>query len=820
MVLTSSDLACITSGVLNGPSDIPVTELSTDSRQINITDNTAFIAISGRNHDGHDYIRQLYENGVRVFIVSRLPGNISQFDNAAFILTEDTIEALQTLAAYKRSHFRHTVIAVTGSAGKTVVKEWLADVVGNTGPVIRSPKSYNSQIGVPLSVWKLDDRFRYGIFEAGISMPGEMEKLQRVIDPGIGLITNIGEAHSMNFSDIREKASEKLKLFVNSSAIIFSADQPVIAELISKDENLSAKKLIDWSFTNEKSVIFVRERVMAGKRTHLKIVYGGVEKDYDIPFIDRASVENAVSVISVCLYLGILPEIIGKAVSSLVSVAMRMEMKAGINNSSLIEDFYNSDPDSLGIALDYLTSQNHRKSILILSDFMQNGRDEEELYSGIAGLVRKMNIDRFIGIGHSLMKFSNYFQPGSVFYESTDHFIKDFREDDYSDSLVLIKGARVFEFEKIGRLLEQQVHITVLEINLDAISHNLNEFRRRLNPGTRIMVMVKAFAYGSGPSEIAGLLEYHRVNYLAVAYTDEGVALRNAGISMPVMVMNPDPSSAEIMIRYNLEPEIYSFSSLDRFSEAASKHGLYQYPVHIKIDSGMHRLGFLLSDTGMLSSKLRELDCIKVVSVFSHLAGSEDPGLDRFTHRQVRVFKEAVSRIRDAVDYPFMRHILNTSGIIRFPQYQFEMVRPGIGIYGIGKYDGIDIKPAGRFKTRISQVKSIPAGDPVGYGCADVSYKERIIAIIPVGYADGLNRRLGNRNGNLFIRGRKAPIIGNVCMDMCMVDVTGFDAKEGDETEIFGENIPINELAAQCGTIPYEILTSVPGRVKRVFFRE
>lgn len=820
MVLTSSEIAGISGGILYGPSDIPVTELSTDSRQINITANTAFIAISGRNHDGHDYISQLYENGVRVFLVSRLPGNISQFDNAAFILAEDTIKALQALASYKRSHFRNTVIAVTGSAGKTVVKEWLADVVGRGDPVIRSPRSYNSQIGVPLSVWKLDNRFRYGIFEAGISMPGEMEKLQRVIDPGIGVITNIGEAHSRNFSDIKEKASEKLKLFANCSAIIYNDDQPVIAELISKDENLSAKKLINWSFTNENAAIFIRKKVSAGKRTLLKIVFGGVENEYDIPFTDRASVENAVSVISVCLFLGLPPEVIGKSVSSLVSVAMRMEMKAGINNCSLIEDFYNSDPDSLGIALEYLKSQNHRKSLLILSDFMQSGRNDEELYSGIADLVIKMNIDRFIGIGHSLMKSRNYFKPGSAFYESTDDFIKDFREDDYSDSLVLIKGARVFEFEKIGRLLEQQIHITVLEINLDAISHNLNEFRRRVNPGTRIMVMVKAFAYGAGPSEIAGLLEYHRVDYLAVAYTDEGVALRNAGITLPVMVMNPDPSSAEMMIRYNLEPEIYSFSSLDRFSEAASKHGLYQYPVHIKIDTGMHRLGFLLSDTGNLAMKLKELDCLKVVSVFSHLAGSEDPRLDQFTYHQVSVFNEAVSKIKDTVDYPFIRHILNTSGIIRFPQYQFEMVRPGIGIYGIGKYEGIELKPAGRFKTRISQVKAIPAGDPVGYGCADVSDEERTIAIVPVGYADGLNRRLGNRNGNLFIRGRRAPIIGNVCMDMCMVDVTGSDVKEGDDAEIFGENIQINELAVQCGTIPYEILTSVPGRVKRIFFRE
>lgn len=820
MNYTSSDIARITGGLIYGRKDITFSELATDSRQINIADDVAFVAIEGNNHDGHQYIGSLYNKGVRIFLVSKLPENVQSYPDAAFILNENSVTALQKLAASKRSEFRSPVIAVTGSAGKTVVKEWLGYVIGLTASVVRSPKSFNSQIGVPLSVWKLDEKYGYGIFEAGISMPGEMENLQKVIDPDIGVITNIGEAHGRNFKNDRQKAVEKLKLFANCSLIVYCADQELPGKLIGEDENLKNRRRAGWSLIDKNAEIFVSKKQISETRTSLKMKYSGIESAFEVPFTDRASVENAITVASVCLALGMQPEIIRKGLSELVSVAMRMEMKAGINGCSLIEDFYNSDPGSLGIALEYLKSQNHRRTVLILSDFIQNVRNDEALYSGIADLVSKMAIDYFVGIGQMLMKFSRFFQSGSAFYGSTDEYVKDFDSARYRDSLILIKGARVFEFEKIGRLLEQQIHITVLEISLDAISHNLNEFRRRLDPGTRIMAMVKAFAYGAGPAEIAGLLEYHRVSYLAVAYTDEGVSLRNAGVTLPVMVMNPDPASAEMMIKYNLEPEIYSFSSLEKFSEAAFRHGLYQYPIHIKIDTGMHRLGFLLSDVDMLSEKLKEPDCIRVVSVFSHLAGSEDPRFDSFTHHQAEIFNEAVSKLRPALGYPFLRHILNTSGIIRFPQYQFDMVRPGIGIYGAGHFEGIELKPAGRFKSSISQIKVVPAGEPVGYGCADVSENERTIAIVPVGYADGLNRRLGNRRGSLFIRGRRVPVIGNICMDMCMVDITGLDAEEGDEAEIFGENIPIGELALQSETIPYEILTSIPGRVKRIFFRD
>jgi len=817
---TTADIAGITNGALTGPPDIFVSELVTDSRQVSFAEHAAFVAIRGINHDGHNYIGALYRKGVKVFIVEKLPEELTIYEDAAFILTDDAINALQLLAASKRAAFKSTVIAVTGSAGKTIVKEWLADILGRSYPVLRSPKSYNSQVGVPLSVWKLEEKYKFGIFEAGISLPGEMEKLRRVINPDIGIITNIGDAHNENFRSNEEKAREKLKLFLNTSMIIYCGDQQLVADLIHKDSNLKSKELVDWSFINPGARVFVKKKSLDKSSTILQITFNNITGDFEIPFSDRASIENAITVAATCLAQGMDLTIIREGLSQLVSVAMRMEMKNGINSCQLIEDFYNSDPGSLGMAIEFLRSQSNRKTTLILSDFVQIGRDEKELYGEVADLVRRTGIDKFIGIGEVLMRNSSYFDDDASFYYSTDDFIHSFNSQEFRNEVILLKGARVFELEKIGKLLEQQVHNTVLEINLDAISHNLNEFRKYLNPETRIMAMVKAFAYGAGSAEIAALLEYHRVSYLGVAYSDEGVDLRKAGVTMPVMVMSPDLSSSDVIIQYNLEPEIYSFPSLERFAETASKHGLYNYPIHLKIDTGMHRLGFMPDEIDELISRIKGLSCLKVISVFSHLAASEDPAFDNFTLQQVKLFSSVAGKIREALGYSFLRHILNTSGIVRFPQYQFEMVRPGIGIYGAGTLEGMPLRPVSRFKTRISQVKSIPAGEPVGYGCSDVSDTERTIAILPVGYADGLDRKTGNRKGNLFIKGLKVPLIGNICMDICMADVTGLNAREGDEAEIFGENISINELARQCGTIPYEILTSIPGRVKRVFYRE
>lgn len=820
MKLRSSELADIVGGVFSGVDDIVVDEIVTDSRQLSYTDAIAFVAIRGKNHDGHQFIGNLYQKGVRVFIVDNLPDNIAGFPEAAFILTENTISALQILAACKRKTFKAPVIAITGSTGKTIVKEWLADILSLKVAVIRSPRSYNSQIGVPLSVWKLDEKYKMAIFEAGISQMGEMEKLQRIIDPDIGVITNIGDAHRENFPDDITKASEKLKLFKNSSSLIYCRDHDIIRELILNDSSFVGMNLTDWSLKERSAAVFVVKRSLPSGHTAIDLTYKGLKYSFNVPFRDRASVENSITVTTVCLSIGIAPDLISDGLSALVSVPMRMEMKGGINNCQLIEDYYNSDPGSLGMALDYLKSQNGRKATLILSDFVQSGRDDEELYGEVSGLLRKTGITRFIGIGRALSGKRHLFRPEDRFFFSTDEFVSSMASLTFSNELILLKGARIFEFEKIAHELEQQVHQTVLEINLDAVAHNLNEFRNYLDPGTKIMAMVKAFAYGSGSSEIASLLEYHRVTYLAVAYADEGVELRKAGITLPVMVMNPELSAADVMIKYSLEPEIYSLSSFEAFTIVAERHGLIGYPVHIKIDTGMHRLGFMPEEIDYLGSIIKVRECIRVISVFSHLSGSENPDLDQFSKKQVEIFLRAADQLRDATGYPFMRHILNSSGIIRMPQYQFEMVRPGIGIYGAVNIDGISLRPAGRFITRISQVKKVSSGEPVGYGCADVSDSDRVIAILPVGYADGLSRKMGNRNGRLFIKGRKVPVIGNVCMDMCMADITGIDAVPGDEAEIFGNNISISEIAEICQTIPYEILTSIPGRVKRVFYRE
>jgi len=818
MKLLSADIAEIVNGSLTGPHNLVVTDIVTDSRQIIFSEGLVFFAINGKNHDGHEFIGNLYDRGIRIFVVERISEEQYRFKDAAFILTLNTIEALQLLASYKRKAFKSPVIAVTGSTGKTIVKEWLADILGLTSAVIRSPKSFNSQIGVPLSVWKLEEKYAFGIIEAGISLPGEMEKLQRVIDPDIGIITNIGDAHRENFPDNKTKAEEKLKLFVNSSMIVYCSDQKLIEGLIKNSEKFKNKILVDWSAENTGAAVYVK-RNSAGDYSELRITHNSGENIFRIPFTDRASVENAITVAAACLAMGIETTVIARGLKELVSVAMRMEMKKGLNNCQLIEDYYNSDPGSLGMALEYLKSKKNRKTTLILSDFVQTGRDERELYREIAGIIKATGIERFIGIGPALKRNSEFFASGSGFFNSTDDFINNFSLVDFRNETILLKGARVFEFERIGRLLEEKIHQTVLEINLDAISHNINEFRRYLEPGTRIMAMVKAFAYGAGPTEIAALLEYHRVSYLAVAYADEGVELRTSGVTLPIMVMNPDPYAAELMIRYNLEPEIYSHESYDKFVEVASKHGLINYPVHIKIDTGMHRLGFMPEDLDLLAEKIKSAEVIRIISVFSHLAASEDPSFDDFTIRQSGVFLEGAEKLRKVAGYDFLRHLLNSSGIVRFPQYQFEMVRPGIGIYGVGKFEGLTLKIAGRFKTRISQIKKIPAGEPVGYGFADVTDTDRIIAILPVGYADGLNRKLGNRKGCLFIKNKRVPLVGNICMDMCMADVTGLNATSGDEAEVFGENIKIEEIAAICGTIPYEMLTSIPVRVKRVFYR-
>jgi alanine racemase len=816
--ISASELVSVTEGRLYGNPELTVTGFMTDSRSSGAGHDVLFIALRGPNHDGHRFISALYNRGVRLFLVDSLPPGHEEMTGASFVITDDTLDALQRLAAWRRIAFHGRVIAVTGSAGKTVVKEWLAETLGSGKRVIRSPKSYNSQVGVSLSLMNIDDRYDTAVIEAGISRPGEMERLARIIRPDAVIVTNIGDAHGENFSGRKAIAAEKLRLASGADLIIYNTDDEIIRNEVAR--NYSSTPSYTWSMTGSPASLRVVTENITVKGQVLKCTTDSQSFDVLIPFADRASAENAVSVIACSLSEGMDPLSIAEAVSALPSVAMRMEVKKGINGCTLIEDYYNSDPGSLGMALDFLHNHARGRSTLILSDFRQIGGDEKQLYESVANAVILAGTDRFIGIGEALSRQKDCFRSGSLFYGSTTEFVETFRSYAFHDETILIKGARVFGFERISNLLVQQLHQTRLEINMNYVVHNLNEFRRILRPGTGIIAMVKAFAYGAGSAEIASLLEYNQVSYFAVAYADEGVALREAGITTPVMVMNPDESVMDLIIRHNLEPEIYSIESYKAFIRSAKKYGLVNYPVHIKIDTGMHRLGFSTGEIDMLAVMITGDQYVRVVSVLSHLAAGEDPAHDDFTHLQASHLIAAAARLKEALGYGFRLHLLNSAGICRFPEYQFDMVRIGIGMYGIGNYKGIALRPTGRFVTTVSQVRVVPAGDPVSYGCKGSSGHEREIAVVPVGYADGLRRVLGDGRGVLFIKERRVHLVGSVCMDMCMADVTGLNVKAGDEVEIFGNNITIEEMAALCDTIPYEVLTSIPSRVKRVYVNE
>ena len=818
MNISARELAQVTGGVLSGATSVTVSGIITDSRSSGAGSGVVFIALRGPNHDGHMFINLLYARGVRLFIVDTVPSGAATMAGAAFVKVSDTLVALQKLALWHRNGFPGKVIAVTGSAGKTVVKEWLAVVMSTAASVIRSPRSYNSQVGVPLSIMNIGDQHEVAIIEAGISRPGEMQRLADMIRPDTVIITNIGDAHGENFSGREEIAAEKIRLARGAGMIICSADNEIIMKEAASLHPPAT--LYTWSLSGARATLMAG--ICRSETTGQCLQCRTEDSTFNalIPFADRASAENALSVISCCLAEGMPVEFIVNAVKTLPAVAMRMEMKDGINGCTLIEDYYNSDPSSLGMAVDFLRNHARGKTTLILSDFRQIGGDENNLYEGVASAVRDAHIDRFIGIGEALSRQRDRFQSGSLFFNSTSEFAEAFRSYSFHDETILIKGARVFGFERISSLLVRQLHQTRLEINMTAVVHNLNEFRHLLRPGTGIMAMVKAFAYGSGSAEIASLLEYNQVSYFAVAFADEGVALREAGITSPIMVMNPDKGVMELLIRNDLEPEIYSMESYDSFSAVAVRNGLVHYPVHLKLDTGLHRLGFSPDDIDDLAGFIAGQDQVKVVSLFSHLAASDDPDHDDFTRRQASLLISAGERLREKLGYGFKLHLLNSSGISRFPEYQFDMVRMGIGLYGIGRYKGLNLRPTGRFLTAVSQVRIVAAGEPVSYGCHGSCGHDREIAVIPVGYADGLRRELSDGRGSLFIRGRKVPIAGSICMDMCMADVTGLQVRAGDEVEVFGSNISIEEIASLCHTIPYEILTSIPPRVRRIYINE
>lgn len=813
--------------------DLPIENLTIDSRKISDPETSLFIALKAQRRDGHSFIGEVYEKGVRNFLVDRVI-DTEKYKGANFIKVADTLVALQQFCAAYRKQFNIPVIGITGSNGKTVVKEWLYQLLGESFKIIRNPKSYNSQIGVPLSVWLIEKEHELGIFEAGISQPDEMGRLERIIQPSIGLFTNIGEAHSEGFLNVRQKINEKLALFRNIQQLAYCKDYPELNEAIVhyanniKGPSESGRiKLFAWSHKNDADLCITATTTEAGKTT-INAIYRDKAIAITVPFTDPASVENAIHCWCIMILLGVKQDIIEERMPLLQPVSMRLELRHGINDCTIINDSYNSDLTSLLIALDYLEQQKqHQNHTIILSDILQGAKPDAEMYEEVAELVSRRNIQRFIGIGPALYKhkanFRQYKKLRSIFFKSTEEFLKKFHLISFDNEAVLLKGARMYKFEKIGKLLEHKVHQTVMSINLSSLTHNLNVFRARLSPGVKTMAMVKAFSYGSGSYEIAHLLQYSGVDYLSVAYTDEGVALRKAGITMPIMVMSPDVISFDRMIAWNLEPEIFNISSLREFISNTKTLQVTGYPVHIKIDTGMHRLGFTESEIDELIAELQQTENVKVASIFSHLAASEDPAEDSFTGYQAASFEKLSNKLITGLNYKPVRHLCNSAAAARHKELHYDMIRLGLGLYGIDSSKSLqkELKQIGTLKTTVAQIKSIPAGETIGYGRKGKFDEDIRIATINIGYADGYPRALSNGNGYVLIHGRQAKIVGVVCMDMCMVDVTNIpEAKEGDEVIVFSPELSLSKIAEWAGTIPYEVMTGISQRVKRVYENE
>ncbi len=816
----TKDIAKIVNGRLTGKGDEIITNILTDSRNLPITDNCIFFAFRGNNHDGHDYIDDLYKKQVFAFVVSHPPPTLNKYPEATFIIVKDTIIALQKLAAFHRKHYKKPIVAITGSNGKTIVKEWLFQVLTPEKNIIRSPKSYNSQIGVPLSAWLIDDYADMAIIEAGISKKGEMERLQKVIRPDIGLITNISEAHQENFKDYEEKAEEKLKLFTDAKTLIYCKDHKIIEQKIKKNKHWADKQFFTWS-QHEPANLAITQIKKTGKHTIITGIHDNKEKKISIPFNDWAAIENGIHVWAFLLFIGYDDEIISSKMAALPPVAMRLEMKDGTNNCTIINDSYNSDLSSLEIALDFLSLQNqHDRKTVILSDIYQSGKSGNQLYQQIADIIHAKKINRLIGIGEAISQHQQLFNIKKSFFNNTDSFIRKSSIASFSNEAILIKGSRNFHFEHIVNMLEKKNHRTVLEINMNALTHNLNYFRSLLNPSTKLMAMVKASSYGSGLSEVANLLQYHRVDYLGVALVDEGILLRESGNQLPIMIINPEEGSYDKIITYNLEPEIYNFKGLASFSDMARQHGIFSYPVHIKLDTGMHRLGFNNDDMPSLVKFLKHNKQLKIKTVFSHLSASDEKQHDAFTKMQISRFDKMSNELISISKKPVTRHILNSGGIERFPEAQYDMVRLGIGLYGVSAVNQKKVLPISKLKSHIIQVKHLAAGETVGYGRKGILKTDSKIAVIPVGYADGLSRKLGNRKGKIMINNKFAPLIGNICMDMCMADITNIKASIGDEAIVFGDKYTILDMAKDMDTIPYEVLTGISGRVKRIYYQE
>ena len=805
-----------------GDAEARIEWLLTDSRSLAFPESSLFFAIRTKLGDGHHYIPELYRRGVRNFVVGQVPADREQlYADANFLLVISPLKALQRLAERHREEYNIPVVGITGSNGKTVVKEWLYQLLAPSLRVTRSPRSYNSQIGVPLSVCLLTPQTQVALFEAGISQVGEMAALKDIIQPTIGLMTNIGAAHQENFATVQEKCHEKLLLFKDAEAVIYCADDPVINECMQG--TAFAGRLLGWSHKDADAPLYIARVGQEQGSTRIEYRYEGEQHAVTIPFTDEASVQNCTHCLAACLYLGIAPEEISRRMLLLEPVAMRLEVIQGVRNCTLINDTYNSDVTSLDIALDFLNRRpegERKEKTLILSDILQTGLPAGQLYAKVAEMVNRRGIDRLIGVGRDISAAHQLFNVKKIFFPSSEALIESGLIDTLSNEMVLIKGARKFGFEKIAELLSLRVHETTLAVNLEAIGENLNFYRSFLTRGEKITCMVKASGYGAGAVEIAKTLQDRGVDYLAVAVADEGAELRRAGISTGIIVMNPEMTAFNTLFQYDLEPEVYNFKLLDALVRAAKREGIQSFPVHIKLDTGMHRLGFNPEkEMPELIDRLSHQTAVVPRSVFSHFVGSDSPDFDEFSEQQFNLFDKASRQLQAAFPHRILRHICNSAGIERFPERHLDMVRLGLGLYGIDPIDNRRLHNVTSLRTTILQIRQVKAGDSVGYSRRSFVDRDSRIAAIPIGYADGLNRHLGNRNGYCLVGGKPAPYIGNICMDVCMIDVTDIDCQEGDQVEIFGDNLPVTVLSDKLETIPYEVLTSVSSRVKRIYFQ-
>lgn len=805
---------------------IPASNISillTDSRSLTYPEESLFFALRTRNNDGHRYLHDLYQSGVRNFVVDHVPATMMNVEDANFLVVENVMKSLQTLARCHRHRFTAPVIGVTGSRGKTIVKEWLYQLLCADYSIVRSPRSYNSQIGVPLSIWEMNEDTQLAIFEAGISLPNEMASLQTMIRPQLAIITNIGDEHSEGFKNDRVKCEEKVMLCRDSDCIVYNGDDKLICDVV-ENAGLTVKE-IAWSRKNPDSPLFISKVEKRKVSTKIKYSYLQYDGEIVIPFTAECDVENAIHCLAVMLYLCRPFDVITSRMSTLAPVGTRLNVIEGVNNCLLIYDAYTSDFHSLAPALDFMNQRatKSHSTTVILSDVMHETMGGEKLYRSIARLLNQKGINRVIGVGEEISKHKSLFGENATFYQSTSAFLLSTTTADFKNELILIKGASHFHFESLSDVLEAKQHETVLEVNLDAVVHNYNFYRSRVKPETGIVCMVKASGYGAGSFELAKTLQTQGAAYLAVAVLDEGVDLRKAGITMPIMVLNPKVGNYKTLFTYRLEPEIYSFDILDEIIKEATKFGITDYPVHIKLDTGMHRLGFLEEDMPRLVKKLKGQKVIKPRSIFSHLATADCLDMDDYTNSQFEYFYRCCEALQGGLDYPVLRHILNSTGITRFPQHQCDMVRLGICLYGIPTVDDgsqDDLRPVSSLHSVVISIKEWDAGTTIGYSRKGVLKRRSRIATIPIGYADGIDRHLGNGNAEVLINGHRCPTVGNICMDICMIDVTDAPCKVGDAVEIFGENITVMELAERLDTIPYEILTSVSQRVKRVYYRE